>query len=153
GDRLPGDVVGYQSGDESPFHRLPPHLFIQPAIELHWPDRSEQSIVRVTAQWLQRVVWKHRGNDEYRPATVFMRDGRAIAFRSLRWADGAITLLLEKGIEIVSIGEIAELHLPRQGGWNAYYEQLAALTPTCEARLMQLETADGLRATTSTERF
>jgi hypothetical protein len=153
GDRLPGRVLGFQNGAESPYHRLPAHLLLEPGIELHWPDRGEHTVVRVSTEWLRRVVWQRRGDDAYQPSTVFLRDGREVAFRSLRWSQSAVTLLTESGIESAAFDDIAEVHLPRRDAWDVYFEQLAALTPDCSSRLIQIETSDGLRATTSRERF
>ena len=51
------------------------------------------------------------------------------------------------------LAELAEIDMPRQDWWNAYFEQVALLTPDCGQRLMQLETLDGLRATITPDRL
>lgn len=154
GDRLPGEVLAYQSGDESPYDRLPPHLIVRPSLDVNWPDFGPETPVRVRSEWLQRVVWAGRPAAAYQPGHVFLRDGRQIAFRSLRWTGAAVTLLIDGGgIQEFPFADLAELHLPRQNPWAAYVGQLAFLSPHCDARLIQLETTEGLRLTTSTERF
>jgi hypothetical protein len=62
-------------------------------------------------------------------------------------------LLLEEKTEDVPFKGMAELHMPRSDPWGAYYEQLATLSPDGVARLLRIETSDGLIATASTERF
>lgn len=153
GDRLPGSVTGFRQGTESAYEHLPPHLLIEPAAELHSPDLPPSGLARVSTEWIQRVVWERRGNVALQPSTAFLRNGGAIPFRSLRWSDGAVLLLTQEGIQTVPFADLAEVHLPRQSPWEAYYQQLAVLSPTCEARLIQLEGAGGLQATASTERF
>ena len=52
----------------------------------------------------------------------------------------------------VPFAELAELDMPRIDWWNAYFEQVALLTPDCKLRLMRLQSLDGLRATVSPDR-
>ena len=115
--------------------------------------------MRVQARWIKRVVWEPRTLDVYQPSTVFLKDGRQIAFRSLRWMSKSVTLLLEEGIEEFPFDDVKEIHLPQPDVWGMYYELMAVLSPqsamTTEkpARILQLETTDGLKATVSTERL
>ena len=153
GDRLPGEVLQFDSGTMSPFEPQHPHLLVQPSIELDFPGRNRNAVVRVTTEWLRRVVWQRTTNERYQPGTVFRQDGSEIRFRSLRWSKSAVVLLVDGRIRRVPFVDVAEIHLPRPDVWDSYYEQLAALTPTCQARLFQIETTDGLRATSSTERL
>jgi hypothetical protein len=151
GDRLPGRVLEYRDGSESPYERLPAHFVIdQNRYELRTPPRES---LRATTRWLRRVVWQRRGDERFAPGTLFARDGRQLKFRSLRWQQTAVRVLLEEGTAELPFSQIAELHLPRQDPWNACYEQLAILSPDGAARLVHLETSDGLKATASTERF
>ncbi len=62
-------------------------------------------------------------------------------------------VLLAEGTRRVPFSDIAELHLPARGAWDAYYETLAVLSADCTARLMRIETFAGLVATTSLSRF
>lgn len=153
GDRLPGRVTAYSSGAESPYRRLPPHLFVEADVKLDWPDAPRPRGVPVLTRWLRRIVWERRDDARYHPGTLFYKDGRQVEFRAVRWSSGEVRLLLEQETRTVRFGQIAELHLPRVDPWNVWYEQLAALAPDGTATIMQLETADGVRATASSERF
>lgn len=153
GDRLPGRVVEFHQGDESPYRRLPPHLLVEPTAAIDWPEAPRPLGVGVQARWLRRVAWQRREDDRYRPGMLFLLDGRQLEFRSLRWNRNAVRVLLEQETREVPFGQIAEIHFPRQDAWQAWFEQLAALTPECSATLFQMETSDGVRATASNERF
>ena len=159
GDRLPGEVVEFRTGQESEFLTWPKHLIVNPTVPLHSPRVPQNAPVRVRTRWIKRVVWEPRTLDFYQPSTVFLKDGRQIGFRSLRWAGKAVTLLLEEGIQEFPFGDVREIHLPLPDVWAMYYEQMAVLSPqsamTTEnpARIVQLETTDGLKATVSTERL
>jgi hypothetical protein len=152
GDRLPGRVVSFRHGGESPYERLPPHLIVEHRREQNWPGTPRES-VRVSTRWLRRVVWQRRSDERYAPGTLFTRDGRQLRFRSLRFQSDGVRLLLEEGTSDVPLGQIAELHMPRLDPWNAYYEQLALLSPDGAGRLQRLDAANGLKATGSMERF
>lgn len=149
GDRLPGRVLGYRYGTESPVDRQPAHLLV-----LIDPDavQSPSSVVRVQAAAVRKVVWQPR-HSGYVPSSLFLLDGRQIRFRALRWASDAVMLLLnEGGTRRIAFTDIAELHLPRRDPWRAYQETLATLSPDCTARLMRLETSRGLVLTGTMDR-
>jgi len=152
GDRLPGRVEGFSNGRASPNNRMLPHLLVRPRTGLDWPDGPVRNRVRVTTRWVRRIVWQPVA-DRYQPGTLFYRDGRQFGFRSLRFEPGAVRLLRKQEILEVPLGDIAELHLPKVDPWEAFFEQLAVLNPDCATRLMRVETASGLQATTSLERF
>src|SRR5690606_24712725 len=97
--------------------------------------------------------WQRLRTDKYEPGTVFYRDGRQVSYRALRFGAGVLSILTEEGNRRVLFDEIAELHLPRVDPWDAYFEQLAALTPTLDALLIRQETIDGLAITASHERI
>jgi len=65
GDRLPGRLVGYRRGGETPGRALAPHLLIEPTVTVGLPDGPAQEPVRVLAEHVQRVVWRRRANDRY----------------------------------------------------------------------------------------
>jgi hypothetical protein len=152
-DRLPGEVVGFQSGRESPFEALPPHLLVRPESELQPPDDPMPGVVRVTIERVQRVAWEHRPTLDYRPATAFLRHGGEITFRSARWSTGGVTLLLDGGVKELAFSDLAEMHWPARDPWAAYAEEVAVLSPDLSSRLMQWDTLDGGRYTASTARF
>ncbi len=159
GDRLPGEVVEFRSGQGSAFLPLPKHLLVNPSLPLHMPRLPRNSPVRVGTQWLKRVVWQPRSLDLYDPGHAFLKDGRQIAFRSLRWGAKSVTLLLEDGIQEIFFNDLLEIHFPLPEVWPIYFQQMAVLSPQSatdsnkHARIMQLETTDGLKATVSTERL
>ena len=153
GDRLPGSANAYRTGMESAFNQLPSHLLVDPEVAVEWPDPRQRRQLRVLTRWLRRVVWQARGSDSYQPGTVFYLDGRQVAYRALRWTEEGVRLLLAEGTSEVPFSQIAELHLPSQDAWNAYFEQAAIVCPDGNSRLLQIETDNGVRVTASTERF
>jgi hypothetical protein len=153
GDRLPGRVVEYRDGNRNVFHRFPPHLIVESTAALDWPDALRPEGVRLQPRWLRRVVWQRRSDERLRPGTLFYLDGRQVEFRSLRWSRESVRLLLEQETRDVPFSQIAEIHFPRADCWLAWFEQLALLCPDGRGLVAQFETADGTRATASTERF
>ena len=103
--------------------------------------------------WLRRIVWQQAGSDRYEPCTLRLRSGGVVAFRSLQFAEEAVKLLMDEGVQQFSFAEIAEVHLPLIDPWQAYYEQLAVISPQGQSRLVRWETTGGLRVTSSGERF
>ncbi len=152
GDRLPGRVVAFRDGTQSPRHRLPPHLVVVPDQRVDAPDSSGRSEIRVTTAWLRRIVWRPVAR-AYRPRTVFASDGRQLEYRALRFGERSVFLLREGGVVEMAFSDIDELHLAPLDPWEAYFEQLAALAPGEGQRLVRYETASGLRVTSTTERF
>ncbi len=153
GDRLAGEVVSFSDGQDNPYEIQPQHLVVQPTSELQPPDLIVPSELRVTTDWIQRVVWEHVAPNEYRPGTVWMRTGKSVAFRSLRWTRSGVTLLTSEGVKEFSLADLAEVHLPKLNPWTVYYEQLSVLSSDIKSRLIQLDGNDGSRWTTSLERF
>lgn len=153
GDRLAGVMCGVQTGQENPYDQRPPHLLVRPTADLHYPDDKFPSDIRVISQWVQRIVWQRGGSDEYRPGTAFLRKGGTLTFRSLRWENDDVQLLTDAGIQDISYDDLAAVHLPKLDPWAGYFDQLAVLNPGCQSRMMQLETANGSRFTTSLDRF
>ncbi len=153
GDRLAGEVVSYHADSGNTYEHIPAHLMVRPMVDLQPPEDPQIGDIRIGLDWLRRVVWQKAAAEEYRPGTVWLRNGGLQTFRTLRWSDDAVTLLTADGIKELSFADIAEVHLPKQDPWVSYYEQLAALSPQLKSRLMQMDTVDGSRWTTATERF
>jgi hypothetical protein len=153
GDRLPGRVTEFHSGSGSLFRKTPPCVIVVPAAGVDWPETRRVEGIPVMARWLRRVVWHKRDDSRYRPGTLFYLDGRQIEFRSVRWLKTAVRLLIDQETREVPFGQIAELHLPRLDPWDAWFHQLAALAPDLSGWLMQAETGEGLRVTTSLKRL
>ena len=153
GDVLPGRVLGTGPTTTLQQGELPAHLLVEPATPVNWPENPGRNIIRVASRWLKRVVWQRRVADDYQPGTLFLKDGRQLAFRSVRLDSSAVSVLTDTERRQIPFGELAEIDMPAIDWWNAYFEQLAVLAPDLKLRLMRLETNDGLRATTSADRF
>jgi S1-C subfamily serine protease len=152
-DRLPGRIIAHAGAEPETFDGLPPHFVVEPQVELRNPRPYFSLTVRVAEEALRRIVWRRRPIDRYEPGTAFFRDGRSAKFRSVRFGADSAHLLLEDGQQEASFSELAELHFPQRDPWNAYFDELAAIGPHGESRLLQFETTDGLVATASRERF
>ncbi len=152
GDRLPGRVIGARTGTENPFEALPAHLLMQPLAELQFPDDRPANDVRVITRSVQRIVWQTQPGD-YRAQSAILRNGSVVPYRSLRWENEGIRVLTNDGVREIRWDDLAELHLPRLEAWDGYFDQLAAINPQAAARMIQIETVDGGRYTTSQERF
>jgi len=154
GDRLPGVVVR--------MHRFDPqrselagedYLVVEPRVALDDSSGNALEQVRVLERAVRRIVWHRSSAIDLRPATLILRDGRKLSFRTHRFQDEAVQLLAGSGVETYRFSEIAELHMPWTDPWEAYLDELASLCPGLPGRLFQLETATGLIATSSEVRF
>lgn len=153
GDRLAGEVIAHFEGRENPYETKPAYLVVRPVAEMQPPDVTQPAQLRIAIEWVRKVVFERVATEEYRPGTVWLKTGTSLAFRSLRWTLQGITVLTADGVKEYSLSDLGEIHLPRLNPWSAYYEQLAALSPHLKSRLLQLNTSDGSRWTTSLERF
>ncbi len=153
GDRLAGEVISYRDGTENRYESRPPHVVVRPIAEIQPPDVSQPAYLRVSLNWVRRVVWEPVATESYRPSSVWLKTGVSLTFRSLRWTEQGITVLTTAGLKEFSFAELGEIHLPRINPWSAYYEQLSVLSPQLKSRLIQLGTTDGSRWTTSVERY
>jgi S1-C subfamily serine protease len=153
GDRLPGVALEYRGPVSGSPEQLFPHWLVRPAIAQRRPQSLDEPAVRVRAQFVRRIVWQRRSSNRYRPGTVFLRDGSSLPFRSARFDGEQVLLLLSAGTRRVLLSDMAELHLPARDFWQDYLDELAVLCPNPDTRLMQLETVDGLVATTSLDRL
>ncbi len=152
GDRLPGRAVAYVSTEESPVRAVPAHLLVEPLEAVELPGQTARRYVRLLAHAVRRVVWAARSPTRYEPGTLYYRNGRRLAFRSLRWGSDRVYLLLERGTVEVPFSQTAELHMPRLDTWREYFLRLSVLCPEGTGRLLRLETSQGTRVTTSTSR-
>lgn len=153
GDRIAGEVVSSADGLGNPYEFQPQHLILRPAFDFLPPEVNSVSDLRVATEWVQRIVWEHTGSDDHRPGTVWMRSGTSLTFRSHRWTASGVAILTSEGLKEVPFADLGEIHLPGANSWTTYYEQLAILSPTVRSQLIQIETNDGNRVTTSVERF
>ena len=155
GDRLPGTATEFRPAGVVARRSLPAHFVVRPETRLTHPEDTGGGDLRVVERYVRRIVWQRRPGlaDRYEPGMVFFRDGRSLKFRVARFETTGIRLLLEDGSRRIAYADIAELHLPQKDPWPSYYEELAALDPSLQARLLQIETTGGLRATGSLNRF
>lgn len=169
GDRLAGRVIGGNSRQQT-LWRHPTHVLFSPASRLDWPDSSRPDGIRLQARWLKRIVWRRRDDARYVPGTAFLKDGGQVSFRSVRWLDSGVRLLVDSDSREFAFSDLSELHLPRMNSWQSWWEQLAVLAPaglpglaanpsapaapSDDGRppLMQLESTDGSRLTVSSSR-
>jgi hypothetical protein len=152
GDRLPGRVVGAEDA-ATDGTGVPACLLVEPGVAVHLPDDEPAEHVRVLARYVQRVVWSDTSQRQLQPGTLFYRSGARLKFRSLRWDQGSVLLLLDGGTRSVSLADVAEVHCRRRDPWQAYCDELAVLSPQCRDRLMRIETGRGLIVTGSRSRF
>lgn len=153
GDRVPGEVVEFVGADSNSFAKTPPHFIVEPTAELNPPRPHFPKHVRVMVDAVRRIVWRKRSVNRWEPNVAFFQDGRAIKFRGIRFSGKSVFLLLEEGQTEASLADLAELHFPERDPWDAYFDELALLTPSGESRLLQCETTDGLIVTTSRDRL
>lgn len=152
GDRLPGNVVRYDAlGDD--YDPQPAHFLVEPLCMLRPPQEPAIPTVRIVAASVKRIVWQARERAKYQPNNLVLRDGRTVAFRAIRFDAEAVSVLTAEGTRKIPFNEIAEAHLPTADFWQKYLEELAVLSPQGTARLMQLETIDGLSITGSRDRM
>lgn len=149
GDVLPAKILAYEKDSEESGGQS--YLLVEPAVPADAAADKQQS-VRVSTAWIKRVVWEPRRGGRYQPGSLIYRDGRQSGFRAARWTEGGVRLLVEDGTVLVTFDQIAELHFPLPDIWAAYVGQLAVLSPDAAAWLVHVETASGLKATTSTTR-
>ena len=154
GDRIVGRITGFRPGSTDEGIRTPAHLLVMPVgrldATLHW---QQPTPVRVLTGSIRRIVMKPTGGRRCQPGTLFYRDGRRVAFVSLRLGVDRLRLLLSDGTLNVRFADIAEVHFPKIDPWEAYFRELAVLSPSCRSRLIRFETTGGLIATSGELRF
>ncbi len=151
GDRLPGKVLEFVGRSELRYHAVPEHLIVRSPTLSAPPDTNRGPLVRVGTNYVRRIVWEPSVLP-YEPGTVVLRNGSRVWFRAVRWGARQITLLTQEGREQYALSEIATLNLPVADPWNAYYSELALLSPRVRTSLFQIETNQGIVATTSWNR-
>lgn len=149
GNRLPGRVQGIGATVDKTKGQIPPHLIVEADNAGELPEHDARGQVRILTRWLRRIAWERRSNQEYQPATLFYRDGRQLTFQAVRFGDGAVNVLTAEERRQVPFDDMAELHLPRQSFWDAYFEQLALLASADGERLLRITTSDGAVLTTT----
>ncbi|MDP6635580.1 MAG: NPCBM/NEW2 domain-containing protein [Phycisphaerae bacterium] len=154
GDRIVGSIVGARASRETDGEHTPAHLLVKPATQLRLSSSDQTSdFLRIRPERIRKVVFRSASNQCFQGGSLFYLSGRRVGFVSLLWRRDSVVLLLTSGTRTVKLSDIAEIHLPRVDPWRAYYSELAVLSPDCRSRIVRIETADGLIATTSEMRF
>ena len=81
GDRLSGEVVSFRADSGLAYEQQPAHLIVKPFLEVQPPDDPLSGELRVATEWLRRVVWQRVAREEYRPGTVWLRNGKTFVSR------------------------------------------------------------------------
>ncbi len=150
GDRFPGRIIRHVSQA----NEVPAHFLVESKTPLRLPevDPSERSF-RVSPKGMRRIVFSTEQLARFSPKTIFLRDGRTLPYRSLRWKDDNLDVLTQEGSTQVNFTEIAEIHFSPPDPWSSYYHELSILSPKGNSQLLRLETIDGLLATGSEANF
>ncbi len=164
----PAQYVEMVGGDRLPFARLTPNESSSdnrfdskwdsvPHLLIETPDHAYalegSGPLRIRTQWLRRVVWQQVTSAGHQPNTLFYRDGSKLPFRAARIRATSVSLLADERRIDVKLDDVAELHFEAIDPWQAYYEQLALLSPDCYSLLFRVTTFDGLECTLSRQRL
>ncbi|MEM7394793.1 MAG: NPCBM/NEW2 domain-containing protein, partial [Verrucomicrobiota bacterium] len=152
GDRLPGMVYAFDPGDDDA-RRLsaPPTFLVAVDFPLRSSRRGALPVLRVNADMVRRIVWD--GSEETPAQTLRLRNGHRTGYRRVKWQTTGFQVLSESGVETHAYGDPAELTLPDRPFADRFLNEVAALSPRLESRLVQLETRHGLVATASSLRY
>jgi hypothetical protein len=154
GDRITGNVVGGQAGAWSDDMYVPAHVVLRPASSKRmYTHGTSTETVRLLPESIKRIVFGADSRHRFQAGMLFYRDRRRVKFTRVRWSDESVLLLLKDGTSTVPLSEIAEMHMPHIDPWQAYYRELAVLSPGGKSRLIRIETTDGMIATGSESRF
>ena len=154
GDRITGNLIGGKSAAWSDGVYVPDHLVLHPiSTKRLYTHGSDVEILRVLPQSIRRVVLQGGSARSFQAGMIFYRDRRRVGFTSIRWRETSVQLLHDSGSSTVPLSEIAEIHMPKCDPWDAYYRELAVLSPDCRSGLIRIETTEGIVATASIERF
>jgi len=162
GDRIPGHPDAYVAEAVEYQTDVPEHFLITPSFPFRRSSNSRyRSDIRVCRQFVRKIVWEQTPAliDRHVPATVFLKNGREITYRAIRFSEAGIHLLVDRQRMSFGFHEIAELHLEVDSVWETHLQELAILFPSGKVdpadqqRLVQWETSDGLIATTSVQRI
>ncbi len=152
GDVLPGAVASFVSDDTAGRPVALDRFLVRSPITLTPQAQSATPLLEVYARFVRRIVWSDSAVRDYQPNTAFMRDGRRVQFRAVRFSSVEARLRTTEGVRTIGFSELAELHMPSIPAWDAHLDELALLTPDGQSRLLQIETTEGLIATTSIAR-
>jgi hypothetical protein len=153
GDRLPGTVQGFRNGNESLYAPQSPHLLVN-YLGTNPTNLDTQTItLRIDLRGIRRIVWRPSDVPTREPATAVLVTGSVVRFRSVRFSSSGVTLLTASGIRRIPYVDLAELQMPTVDFWPVAFDELALLSPSGQSRLIQIDTRDGLIATTSLDRY
>jgi S1-C subfamily serine protease len=154
GDRFPGTVVDFRPKIDSAGGTIPAHFIVEPSIVTGRPGNTTVKPVHVLSSFVRRIIWKSgTGTASLRPNTLLLRNGRRVAYRSIRFSKGELSMLTDGGPLRFTYDEVARCRLATRDPWLTYYDELTALCPNGPDRLTQIETTEGMIATVSKDRL
>ncbi len=149
GDQIPGRVVGFQPEKSAGGRYEPPKMIVETAVPLTPAKFDAPQQLRVNATHVRRVLWGRDRRHNSKPGTLTRSDGSRIVFRSARLEPDGLSVLGDDTLQHVSFDDLADVHFLEEGPWRNHVRQLAVLCPNADARLVKLETTDGLVVTAS----
>ncbi len=125
GDRLPARVLQYIRSAPDSFENLGECLIVKPTVAIDLPKQPTSQYIRVSMQWLRRIVFDNRLGTQprYQPGTLFLMNGSQIQYKAARWRKGGLAILTNDGSHSYSLRQIAELHFPLRNMWEVWFEQ------------------------------
>ncbi len=151
GDRLSGRVVQFVDAD--PSTAVPAHLLVEPTGELGLPQVFSRARIRILPDWVRRIVNRPGPGASVPHKALRVAGSGNVPFQELRWRAEGVQVLTDSGVKPFRYADVTILDLGPWNSWDAWYRQLAVLSPGLESRVVRLELADGTRVTTSLERL
>jgi hypothetical protein len=150
GDRLSGRVIEFQDGHE--LAGVPAYFVAEPSLNLDVPNLFARPQIRIRAAAVRRIVAQPIPG-QLTPNSLQTVDGHREQFRSWRWRTNGIDVLTSSGVKHVGFRDLAAIEFDQPNTWDAWFQQLAVLSPGLESPLIRMELSDGTQLTTSRERL
>ncbi len=150
GDSLRGRIIDYQTAASQPVQPSAAQLIVR--TQPMYISKPEETF-SLDLSWVRRIVLDKSRARNCPPQSLACRDGRLVSFQSIRWGADSVSILTEEGVERLSLRDVAEICLAGVDPWETYYRELAALNPAGLSTVVQVETLDGMRLTSSSNRF
>ena len=144
GDILPGRVIRVDPAD--PLIGQEKRMVVNLSPPLTGCDISGTE-VEVRIDRLSRVVSDHARKRDLRPGTLWLKDGRVIEFRAVRWSAEGLRALTEEGIVKASYADLEEYHASAVDPVAAIMEDLATPCPVPGSPLVRTRISNGAALT------
>ena len=146
GDRLRGTIRGYVAASTQPGQSAGAQVLVQLAGE----SQSAEKPIAVETDWLRRIVFDAAGQSRHcPPRSLVCRDGRVMAFRTLRFSGDGVILLTDHGLLRLAYHDLTEIMMQPVDAWEAYQRQLAKIDPNCDAGIVRLVAGQSMILTVS----